>query len=71
MVQEDVGTALEPIKLKFILYKYVLENWENETKVSPRRVLKESFARQFQVLFDSLRKFFFKKKYHKMCVICL
>ncbi|KAI9330708.1 hypothetical protein BD770DRAFT_453394 [Pilaira anomala] len=32
MVEEDVGTSNEPLKLKFILYKYVFENWEDETK---------------------------------------
>lgn len=58
VVQEDVGTALEPIKLKFILYKYVIENWEDDTKVLTRRVLKESFARQVQLLFDTLREFY-------------
>lgn len=59
MVQEDVDTANEPIQLKFILYKYCLENWDDETKVSPRKDLKEAFARQVQTMFDTLRKFFF------------
>ncbi|GAA5805965.1 hypothetical protein HPULCUR_011492 [Helicostylum pulchrum] len=54
MVQEDVDTANEPIQLKFILYKYCLENWDDETKVSPRKDLKEAFARQVQTMFDTL-----------------
>ena len=63
MVEEDVGTSNEPLKLKFILYKYVFENWEDETKVNPRRVFKENFARQLQNMFDALRKYFFLYKF--------
>ncbi|KAI9268481.1 hypothetical protein EDC94DRAFT_656910 [Helicostylum pulchrum] len=56
MVQEDVDTANEPIQLKFILHKYCLENWDDETKVSPRKDLKEAFARQVQTMFDTLQQ---------------
>jgi hypothetical protein len=48
--------GVTPLKLKFILYKYVFENWEDSTKVAPHKVQKEAFGRQLQAIFDSLRK---------------
>lgn len=55
-IEEDIGMGVTPLKLKFILYKYVFENWEDSTKVAPRKVQKEVFGRQLQAIFDSLRK---------------
>lgn len=55
-VDEDSGNPVVPLKLKFILYKYVFENWEDENKVSARRVQKEAFGRQLAAMFTTLRK---------------
>jgi len=56
LIEEDAGNSLTSVKLKFILYKYVFENWEDEVKVSSRRIQKEAFGRQLSALFDSLRE---------------
>lgn len=55
-VEEDVGSSPGPIKLRFILYKYVLENWENPIRVATKRVSKEAFGRQLHALYEKLSK---------------
>lgn len=56
-VEEDVGLSDQPLKLKFILYKYVFENWEDPVKVAPKRISKEAFGRQLQALYEELSKY--------------
>lgn len=56
-VEEDLGLSDQPIKLKFILYKYVFENWEDPIKVAPKRISKEAFGRQLQSLYSECRKY--------------
>lgn len=55
-IVNDPNTTPTSIKPKFIIYKYTLENWEDENKASHRRVAKESFGRQVQALYDECSK---------------
>lgn len=64
-VVDDPASTPTSLKLKFIMYKYAFENWEDEVKVTHRRVQKEAFGRQVQALFDecgmSLLSLIYKK----------
>lgn len=45
------------LKLKYMIYKYVWQNIDNEEIVEQEKLVKESFARYFSDLHDDLCKF--------------
>lgn len=47
----------EYAKLKFIIFKYVWENWGNERLIKTKEMLKEAFSDHLESLYDDLGKF--------------
>ncbi|KAI8326711.1 hypothetical protein EDC96DRAFT_534558 [Choanephora cucurbitarum] len=54
ITEENAPLNREYVKLKFIIFKYVWENWNNETLVRKRESLKESFTDYLEGLYDDL-----------------
>ena len=54
--EENAPPNREYSKLKFIIFRYVWENWSNETLVRRREALREPFTDYLEGLYDDLGK---------------
>ncbi|KAI8332544.1 hypothetical protein BD560DRAFT_341199 [Blakeslea trispora] len=54
--EENAPPNREYSKLKFIMFRYVWENWSNETLIKRRETLREPFTDYLEGLYDDLGK---------------